>query len=125
MEEVSLLADAVVFLSVIFLLFIFAIFLYLRRLNRIMAQRVAEMWVELEEKSVGLEIELEQGIYYCYDSRDKTFVCQGRNASEIALAFRARYPDKIGYLADPSKHQDLLDDFEKIKQDNDLRAKAN
>jgi hypothetical protein len=54
---------------------------------------------EAEANLVGLDIEVDQGRYFCYNSEDKQFVCQGTTVDEIKQAFRSRFPGKTAYLA--------------------------
>jgi hypothetical protein len=54
---------------------------------------------EAEANLVGLDIEVDKGVYFCYNSEDKQFVCQGTTVSEIRQAFQARFPGKTAYLA--------------------------
>lgn len=70
-----------------------------RRLKSRIDQLVKEVIKEAEANMVGLHIEVDKNIYFCYNNDDKTFVCQGTTVEEIKQAFQARYPDKIAYLA--------------------------
>jgi hypothetical protein len=73
-------------------------FLYLpikSRVDRIIAQVVAEA----EDHMIGLDIELDRGVYFCYNNKDKQFVCQGTTVQEIRQVFGARFPGKTAYLA--------------------------
>ena len=73
-------------------------FLYLpikSRVDSMIKQVVEQARVGL----VGLDIEVDNGIYFCYNSEDKQFVCQGANVAEIRQAFQARFPTKTAYLA--------------------------
>jgi hypothetical protein len=54
---------------------------------------------EAEANLVGIDIEVDQGRYFCYNSEDKQFVCQGTTVAEIRTAFQARFPGKTAYLA--------------------------
>jgi hypothetical protein len=54
---------------------------------------------EAESNLVGIDIEVDQGRYFCYNSEDKQFVCQGTTVEEIRQAFRSRFPGKTAYLA--------------------------
>lgn len=76
----------------------YAWYLY-RNLKARVDEMIAEVIAEAEANMVGLDIETENGVYFCYDSKDKTFICQGATVGEIALAFRSRYPTKTAYLA--------------------------
>jgi len=51
-----------------------------------------------EKSTIELEIEVDKGRYFCYNSKDKQFVCQGATALEIRNAFQSRFPDKTAYL---------------------------
>jgi hypothetical protein len=51
-----------------------------------------------EKSTIELEIEVDKGRYFCYNSKDKQFVCQGATALEIRHAFQSRFPDKTAYL---------------------------
>jgi hypothetical protein len=54
---------------------------------------------EAEANLVGIDIEVDQGRYFCYNSENKQFVCQGATVAEIRTAFQARFPGKTAYLA--------------------------
>jgi hypothetical protein len=65
------------------------------RIDRMIAEVVDEAAADL----VGLEIEVDRGRYFCYNSEDKQFVCQGVTVAEIKKAFEVRFPGKTAYLA--------------------------
>jgi len=60
---------------------------------------VKQIIQEAEDNMVGLDIDLDRDTYFCYNSEDKQFVCQGSTVSEIRQAFGARFPGKTAYLA--------------------------
>lgn len=60
---------------------------------------IEEVVNEAESNLVGLEIEVDKGVYFCYNSEDKQFVCQGATIEEIKRAFGERFPNKTAYLA--------------------------
>ena len=72
--------------------------LYQRIKSRV-DRMIEEIISEAEENLVGLDIEVDNGVYFCYNNEDKQFVCQGTTVAEIRRAFQARYPDKTAYLA--------------------------
>ena len=72
--------------------------LYQRIRGRI-DRMIAEVVVEAAADLVGLEIEVDRGRYFCYNSEDKQFVCQGATVAEIKQAFEVRFPGKTAYLA--------------------------
>lgn len=77
---------------------LYAWYLYQRLMNQI-DQLVDQAVQQAEADLVGLDIEVDCGTYFCYNSEDKQFVCQGATASEIRAGFRARFPDKTAYIA--------------------------
>jgi hypothetical protein len=69
------------------------------KIKRHVDHMIEQVVQEAEANIVGLDIELDKGVYFCYNSADKQFICQGATVGEIAVAFRARYPGKTAYLA--------------------------
>jgi hypothetical protein len=65
------------------------------RIDEIVEKVVAEAEADL----VGLDIEVDNGVYFCYNHDDKQFVCQGTTVAEIKQAFCERFPTKTAYLA--------------------------
>ena len=72
--------------------------LYQRIKSRV-DRMIEEIISEAEENLVGLDIEVDNGVYFCYNNEDKQFVCQGKTVAEIRKAFQARFPGKTAYLA--------------------------
>ena len=77
---------------------VYAWYLY-RDLKGRVDQMIAEVLAEAEADLVGLDIEVDKGVYFCYNSKDKQFVCQGNTVGEIKQAFQSRHPGKTAYLA--------------------------
>ena len=50
----------------------------------------------------------------CYDDRDKSFVCQGRNYEEIVQSFKERFPNRIFFINDRFKKY-FPEDFKQSK----------
>jgi hypothetical protein len=73
-------------------------YLYHKLKNRIDAM-IQDVVDEAEANLVGLDIELDNGVYFCYNNKDKQFICQGSTVAEIRRAFGERYPGKTAYLA--------------------------
>ena len=65
------------------------------RVDRMVDQIIQEAEADL----IGLDIEVDKGVYFCYNSKDKQFVCQGTTVAEIREGFKKRFPDKTAYLA--------------------------
>ena len=82
----------------IVMLGIYVWILYQRIKTRI-DRMIEEVVMEAANDMIGLTIEVDQGRYFCYNSEDKQFVCQGATVSEIRQAFQVRFPGKTAYLA--------------------------
>jgi len=77
-------------------LYIWILFQRVRgRVDRMVDQIIQDAAADL----VGLDIEVDNGVYFCYNNKDKQFVCQGTTVAEIRQAFQARHPGKTAYLA--------------------------
>lgn len=72
--------------------------LYHRLKNRV-DELIKEVITEAEANLVGLDIEVDNDTYFCYNHTDKQFVCQGKTVAEIRQAFQERFPGKTAYLA--------------------------
>ena len=72
--------------------------LYQKIKNRV-DRMIKEVIDEAAADIVGLDIELDKNVYFCYNSEDKQFVCQGNTVEEIKQAFSERFPGKTAYLA--------------------------
>ena len=51
-----------------------------------------------ESQYIILDLEQDAGQYFCYNTRTKDFVCQGRDMAEIGRNFRLRYPGRRGVI---------------------------
>jgi hypothetical protein len=80
------------------MILVYAWYLYRDLKNRV-DQMIAEVLAEAESNLVGLNIEVDNGMYFCYNDDDKQFVCQGTTVAEIRQAFQNRFPGKTAYLA--------------------------
>jgi hypothetical protein len=77
-------------------LYIWILFQRIRgRVDRMVDQIIQEAEADL----IGLDIEVDKGVYFCYNSKDKQFVCQGTTVAEIRQVFGERFPTKTAYLA--------------------------
>jgi hypothetical protein len=81
----------------------FAVVYFLVRIAfALLAWRLEKQIVHVEEsvESQYMILDLEQADnqYFCYNTRTKDFVCQGRDMSEIVQNFKLRYPGKRGVI---------------------------
>lgn len=77
----------------------FYVWILYRRLKVRIDSMINELINEAEANLVGLDIEVDKGVYFCYNSEDKQFVCQGTTIEEIRQSFGERFPGKTAYLA--------------------------
>jgi hypothetical protein len=98
----------------------FYVWILYRRLKGRIDQMIKEVIEEAEANLVGLDIELDNGTYFCYNNEDKQFVCQGKTVSEIRTAFQDRFPGKTAYLAggDPRVVAELKTELLKLATDD-------
>lgn len=60
---------------------------------------IREAIKEVEKEMIGINVEKHNGVFYCYRENDNQFVCQANTVDELRAAFKAKFPDKITYLA--------------------------
>ena len=75
------------------------IWILFQRIKHRVDHMVKQVVEEAEANLVGLDIELDKDTYFCYNSKDKQFICQGKTVAEIREAFQQRFPTKTAYLA--------------------------
>ena len=91
----------------------------LRRFNDRLEQQLTELVEELENRIIGLDVEVDNNQYFLYNTQDKSFVCQGATAQEIKEKFLARCPGQNAYFAggDERAIQYLTQEFVRLKDD--------
>jgi hypothetical protein len=77
---------------------LYVVYVYYKIKGRV-DRMIAEVIVEAEADLIGLDIEVDKGVYFCYNNKDKQFVCQGTTVAEIRQVFGERFPTKTAYLA--------------------------
>ena len=75
------------------------IWILFQRIRGRVDDMVKKIIQQAEADLIGLDIELDNGTYFCYNHMDKQFVCQGGTVAEIRQAFQNRFPGKTAYLA--------------------------
>jgi hypothetical protein len=91
----------------------------LRRFNNQLEQQLTELVEELENRIIGLDVEVDNNQYFLYNTQDKSFVCQGATAQEIKEKFLARCPGQNAYFAGGDKRaiQYLTQEFVRLKDE--------
>lgn len=105
-------------LGAVLLVGLVVVWYILRRFNDRLEQQLEELVQELEDRIIGLEVEVENNQYFLYNIKDKSFVCQGSTAVEIKERFLARCPGQNAYFAggDERAIEYLTQEFIKLKQ---------
>lgn len=67
-----------------------------------------------EEHIIMMDVDKDKDMFYCYDDRDNSFVCQGRNYEEIVQSFKERFPNRIFFINDRFKKY-FPEDFKQSK----------
>jgi hypothetical protein len=75
------------------------IWILFQRIRGRVDDMVKQIIQQAEADLIGLDIEVDNGTYFCYDHTDKQFVCQGATVAEIRKSFGERFPGKTAYLA--------------------------
>jgi hypothetical protein len=91
----------------------------LRRFNDRLEQQFTELVEELENRIIGLEVEVDNNQYFLYNIKDKSFVCQGATAQELKERFMTRCPNQNAYFAggDERAIEYLTQEFLRLKDE--------
>jgi len=99
MELNDIIAGIFIGLGIGFIALVGYVWILYQRIKGRVDHMIAEVIKEVEADLVGLDIEVSNGVYFCYNNKDKQFICQGADVTEIRQAFESRYPGKTAYLA--------------------------
>jgi hypothetical protein len=116
MELSDIIAGIFMGLGIGFAILAVYVWILYQRIKSQVDRMVREVVEEAEADLVGLDIEVDQGRYFCYNNKDKQFVCQGSTVAEIRQAFQARHPGKTAYLAggDPAVVEEFKTELLKL-----------
>ena len=67
-----------------------------------------------DEHIIMMDVTKEKDMYYCWDDKDHSFVCQGKTYEEIVQAFKERFPNRIFFINDRFKKY-FPEDFKQSK----------
>jgi len=99
MELMDIVAGILMGIGVGFVMLGLYIWILFQRIKSRVDEMFNQIINEAEANLVGLDIEVDNGVYFCYNNEDKQFVCQGTTVAEIRTAFQSRFPGKTAYLA--------------------------
>jgi len=113
------LGNVMMIVGVILLVGLAVVWYILRRFNDRLEQQLAELVQELEDCIIGLDVEVDNNQYFIYNTKDKSFVCQGATAEEIKEKFLARCPGQNAYFAggDERAIEYLTQEFVRLKDE--------
>ena len=120
MSEFLIWLGNVMMIAGIILMVVLAVAWYiLRRFNDRLEQQLTELVEELENRIIGLDVEVDNNQYFLYNTLDKSFVCQGATAQEIKEKFLARCPGQNAYFAggDERAIEYLTQEFVRLKNE--------
>ena len=87
-----------VVIGVIVLVGVIIAWYLLKRLNDRLEAELANVLKQVEDRIIGLEVEVDNNQYFVYNAKDKSFICQGSTAEQILEGFKSRCPDKNAYF---------------------------
>ena len=115
-----LLGDILMIVGVILLAGLLVFWYLLKRFNDRLEAQLDNVLKQVEDRIIGLEVEVDDNQYFVYNAKDKSFICQGTTAQQILDGFRARCPDKNAYFAagDERAIEYLTQEILRIKGEN-------
>jgi len=111
--------NVMMILGMILLVGLVVVWYILRRFNDRLEQQLGELVKELEDRIIGLDVEVDNNQYFIYNTKDKSFICQGATAEEIKEKFLARCPGQNAYFAggDERAIEYLTQEFVRLKDE--------
>jgi len=113
------LGNIMMIVGVILMVGLVVVWYVLRRFNNQLEQQLMALVQELEDRLIGLEVEVDNNQYFLYNIKDKSFICQGATAQEIKQRFQARCPNQNAYFAggDERAIEYLTQEFVRLKDE--------
>jgi hypothetical protein len=113
------LGNIMMVVGIILLVGLVVVWYILRRFNDRLEQQLTELVKELEDRVIGLDVEVDNNQYFIYNTKDKSFICQGATAEEIKSKFLARCPGQNAYFAggDERAIEYLTQEFVRLKDE--------
>lgn len=118
-ETLIWIGNVMMIAGVILLLGLVVVWYMLRRFNDRLEQQLEELVKELEDRIIGLDVEVDNNQYFIYNTKDKSFICQGATAEELKQKFLARCPGQNAYFAggDERAIEYLTQEFVRLKDE--------
>ena len=121
-EFLTWLGNVMMIMGVVLIVGLVVVWYILRKFNDRLEQQLEELVKELEDCVVGLDVEVDNNQYFIYNTKDKSFICQGATAEEIKQKFLARCPGQNAYFAggDERAIEYLTQEFVRLKNENNV-----
>jgi hypothetical protein len=116
-EFLIMLGDILMIVGATLLVGLLVFWYLLKRFNDRLEEELAGVLKQVEDRIIGLEVEVDNNQYFIYNASDKSFICQGATAEQIIEGFRARCPNKNAYFAsgDERAIEYLTQEIQRIK----------
>ncbi len=119
-ETLIWVGNATMIVGTVLLVGLLIFYFWLKHYNDRLEEALTELVQQLEDQMIGLDVEVDNGLYYCYNSKDKQFICQGTDAREIIDRFQDRYPNKTAYIegeAEDPAVKELVEQLLRLKDE--------
>ena len=89
-EFLILLGDILMVVGVILLAGLLVFWYLLKRFNDRLEAEIDNVLKQVEDRIIGLEVEVDNNEYFIYNAKDKSFICQGTTADQILEGFKSQ-----------------------------------
>ena len=89
-------------------------------IEKALQQIAKETEQTLQDAQLNVDLEVDQNIFFLYNSTDKTFVAQGRDVMELFRHAKQRYPNRIVKIVkgDPADMKRLTDQLKELNENS-------
>jgi hypothetical protein len=89
-------------------------------IERVLGQLDKDIEQTALDTQLSVDLEVEQNIYFLYNSDDKTFVAQGRDVMELFLNVKQRFPNRIVKIVkgEPEAMKRLQDQLKELNENS-------
>ncbi len=116
------LGNFLIAVGVVMLIALVAFWWVLKRINARLDDQIQDLLKQAEDSLIGIEVEVDNNQYFFYNSKDKSFICQGVTAEQLKQGFISRCPNKNAYFAsgDERAIEYLSQEFARLKEQDEV-----
>ena len=116
------LGNLLVAIGVVGLIALLIFWWFLKRINAQLDAQLQDLLKQAEDALIGIEVEVDNNQYFFYNSKDKSFICQGTTAEQLKQGFMSRCPNKNAYFAagDERAIEYLTQEFGRLKEQDEV-----